>query len=78
MGVEYLIHPILTSEEISEVTQYDFNLKTMTDLPKYILLPDDEEDRNGIIGIDCIKNTFKLVNISPLTKVREIRSVASS
>ena len=50
----------------------------MTALPKPVILPDDEEDINGILGIDCIKNPLKLVNISPLTKVREIGSVASA
>ena len=41
MGMEDLIHRILTSEAISEVTLYDFNLQTMIDITKHILLPDD-------------------------------------
>ena len=49
----------------------------MTDIPKHVLLPDDKEDRNEIIGLDRIKNTFKLLNISPQTKVRKIGSVES-
>ena len=40
MGVEDLIRRILTSKAISEVTLYDFNLQTMTDLPKHFILPD--------------------------------------
>ena len=77
MGAEDLIHHILTSEAISEVIQNDFNLKTMTTLPKHVILIDNKEDRNEIIGLYRIKNPFKLMNISPHTKVREIGSVAS-
>ena len=70
MSKEYLIHNILISKEISEVKQYNFNLQTMTDLYDHVLITDNKEDINGIIRIDCIENPFKLVNISPLTKVR--------
>ena len=49
----------------------------MTALPKHVILPDNKEDINGILRLDCIKNPFKLVNISLLIKVREIGSVAS-
>ena len=49
----------------------------MTTLSKHVLLPEYEQDRNDILVLDCIKNTFKLVNISPVTKVREIWSVSS-
>ena len=77
MGAEDLIHCVLTSEAISKVTQYGFNLQTTTSLFEQVLLPDDKEGRNGIIGIDCIENPLKLVNISTLTKVKEIGSVAS-
>ena len=77
MGAEYLIHCILTSKVISEVTQYDFILQTMTTPLKHFILPDNKEDRNGILGLHCTKNPFKLVNISPLKNFREIGSVAS-
>ena len=77
MGTVDLIHCILTLKAISEVTQYYFNLQTMTTLPKHFLLPEYEQDRNDILVLDCIKKTFKLVNISPVTKFREIWSVSS-
>ena len=40
MGVEDRIYRILTTESISEVTQYYFNLQTITALPKHGVLPD--------------------------------------
>ena len=77
MGDGGISYQVLTSDTISQVSQYEFNMEKLTVSPKHVKLPRSEEYCRGIAGIDTIANPFKAVNISEYTKTREIGSLAS-
>ena len=61
---------MLTSEAISEVSQYDFDMEKLTVYSKHAMLPDNEEECKGIEGLKAIETPFIAVNISPFTEIR--------
>ena len=73
---EDLVSIVLTADEISEISQYDFDTEKMTVHPKHATLPNNENKIKDIAGLESIKNPFK-VNIYPIIDIREIGYAAS-
>ena len=63
MGEEDIIARVLTSNAVSEASQYNFDMEKISVTPKNIKLPNDEDNHKGISGLEEISNTFKEVNI---------------
>ena len=76
MGVEDLITRVLTSGNISEVIQYDFDMENMKVYIKHVTLTNNEYKCRLIAVIKFIKNLFKVFNISPIANVQEIEFIA--
>ena len=76
MGSENIIYWLLTSDAISEVCQYDFDMDkfSVTSNPVNFLKYDD---CRGIAGLEVISNALKAVNIKRYMDIREIISLAS-
>ena len=77
LEAEDLATRVLMEDAISEVTQYEFNIKDLTVTPKHVRLTCNEEYLSGKAGLENISNPFKMVNISAKVNIREIVSVAS-
>ena len=77
MGDGGISYQVLTSDTISQVSQYEFNMEKLTVSPKHVKLPRSEEYCRGIAGIDTISNNFKVVNKAEYKNTSEIGSLAS-
>ena len=67
---EYLISRVLILEAISEVSQYEFNMKKMTVYSKHIMIPDNEGEGRGIAGLETTENPYIVVIISTFTEIQ--------
>ena len=76
LGGEYLVSRVFSADAISEVSQYNFNMKKMTVVPKYVKLHKSNNKIKVILGLHSILNTFKVI-LSTIQDIREIGSVAS-
>ena len=66
---------VLTTDAISEVNQYGFDIEEISVTPKYFKLPNFEYEHKVIYGLEEMSNHFKLVNISTDTYIQEILSM---
>ena len=76
LGGEYLVSRVFSADAISEVSQYNFNMKKMTVVPKHVKLPNSDKKSKGILGLDSILSP-STVNLYPIQDIIEIGSVAS-
>ena len=56
MGAQYLLSRFLTPNKITEVSQYNFNMKSLTVSPKNIRLTSQKQDLKVISGLKAIEN----------------------
>ena len=67
---------VLSADEISKVSQYDFDMKKMTVVPKYVKISNSDSENKEVIVLDSILDPLK-VNLSPIQDIREIGLVTS-
>ena len=72
MEVDNLIYQVLTSDDISEVIQYNFYLDKFTVSTRQFEMTKNEDDWKGISGIYAISNTFKVMKIKRYKDIGEI------
>ena len=63
MGAQDLIHRVLTTHAIMEVSRYDFDMSSLIVTPKHVKLSYQEEELRCIAGLKDIEKPFKVVNI---------------
>ena len=66
---------VLTADPIFKVSHYYFDKDKMMLVQKHAKLPNNENKRKGIIGLDSTVNPF-IVNLFPIQDMRKIGSVA--
>ena len=63
------IKRVLTSDTISKFSHYEFDMEKLIVYPKHVNIPNNEDERKGILVVDSIENPFK-VNISIIVDVQ--------